>query len=181
MPSPRPPSEAAVDPPSRAGDVAVAVAAAGGADETSTAAAMVVEPAPTLLPAVVGTAGAVVSVTEATVVDAVAGCTDFSTIGAAGRMTFGRGAARLEDVLGTEAGAGRLSLSFDLETFPLPCLSGQRAWQQALALPIAREESAGGICCGVSRAHGTRKFSEEITSLFLRSDFEADKTVGHES
>lgn len=79
----------------------------------------------------------------------------FSAAGVGGRGTFGRGAARLtEDPCGGP-GAGRFSLSLDLETLPLPCLSGQRAWQQARTLlvgarGIKRETDGRGegcVCC----------------------------------
>lgn len=50
--------------------------------------------------------------------------------------TFGREAARFADAdCGRAAdAAGRFSFSLDFDTFPLPCLSGQKLWQQARAL-----------------------------------------------
>lgn len=59
---------------------------------------------------------------------------------AAGRDTFGRGAARLAAELDCddELPAGRLSLSLDFDTLPFPCLSGHSAWQQARTLYFRR-------------------------------------------
>lgn len=69
--------------------------------------------------------------------DAVEGAVEgaaFSEGGPGGRDTFGRGAARLEEAVCDDDGAERLSLSLDLETLPLPCLSGHSTWQHERAL-----------------------------------------------
>ena len=74
-------------------------------------------------------------------------CADSAALEGAGRAAFGRGAVRLveaveeEDDAGAAADAGRLSLSLDLDTFPLLCLSGQRAWQQARALSKTKKHA----------------------------------------
>lgn len=90
----------------------------------------VVLPVPTV-------AAAAAVVAASTVADsAVAGvCADSAAVEAVGRAIFGRGAERLAEDVEDDDVAGRLSLSLDFDTLPLPCLSGQSMWQQACALP----------------------------------------------
>lgn len=80
----------------------------------------------------------------------------FSEGGPGGRDTFGRGAARLEEAVcdDDDDGAERLSLSLDLETLPLPCLSGHSTWQHERAL--FRGGKGSGRCGGKEEKAGSR-------------------------
>lgn len=73
--------------------------------------------------------------------------------------TFGRGAARFVDAACGSAAiaAGRFSLSFDLDSLPLPCLSGQKTWQHARALFTRRESSEMEVAAHHTSPHRGRK------------------------
>lgn len=94
--------------------------------------------------------------------------------------TFGRGAPRFaDDACGKPAAAaGRLSLSFDFDNLPLPCLSGQKMWQQARALrgvqPKEIEREREGVAQRSKRGHERLSHPSHHEDYFLRENRKAN-------